>query len=814
MESFKIENLKFRYPESESYALSDVSINIKKGEFLTVCGTSGCGKTSFLRLLKPSLSPVGEKEGEIFFNGEKIEDTDKFSDAKNIGFVMQNPDNQIVTDTVWHEMAFCAESLGMRNCEIRARVAEMASFFGIEEWFYKKISDLSGGQKQLLNLAAVMVTEPSVLILDEPTSQLDPIAAQEFLSVLSKINREIGTTVIISEHRLEEAFALSDRVMVLEEGKIVFVGSPYNVAEKLKSADSPMVDALPTATRVFINTENHQSSPVTVKEGREWLSEYTKEKNLNKINYNNEHTEKEDALIILKDVYFRYSKESSDVIKALNAEIKKGEIYAILGGNGSGKTTTLSIISGINIPYRGRITITDEKLKIAMLPQNPEALFVEKTVLDDLHEAFSDVKISKQERDAAVEKIISFCKLEKLTGRHPYDLSGGEAQRVALAKILLTKPDVLLLDEPTKGIDAHFKKKLAQILIELKKSNVTVIIVSHDVEFCAEYADRCAMFFDGAIVSENTPRKFFSGKSFYTTAANRMSRGIIENAVLADDIIYAVSGKKPEKKHDDKDKNQAVKFPEEKKKTEQKNVSRCEKKKFSKLTLLSLLVLAIIVPATIFAGKYMLNDRKYYFISLLIILELSVPFFLSFEKRKPSAREIVLISSLAALTAAGRIALFAFPQFKPMSALIVVTGACLGAEAGFMVGALSLFASNFFLSQGPWTPWQMFGFAIVGFMAGVLTRWGVVRKTRISMAIYGMISVMIFYAPVVNFGNVMMMYHEPSWQLFKISMLTGLPFDIIHAISTAFFLFIAFSAISEKLERIKTKYMSRNNCIY
>ncbi len=803
MECFKIENLSFRYPSGENLALDSVSVNIETGEFITICGTSGCGKTTLLRLLKPMLSPNGEKSGRILFDGKELTELDSITQAKSIGFVMQNPDNQIVTDKVWHEMAFGPESIGMNTSEIRARVAEMASFFGIEEWFYKNVDELSGGQKQLLNLASVMVMEPSVLILDEPTSQLDPIASQEFLSAVSKVNREIGTTVIMSEHRLEEAFSASDRVVVMEKGKIVFCGLPCDAAESLQKTNSSMLESLPTSTRVYMNVENSVKTPVTVKEGRQWLSKRVKENSFTPLENICNETEKSDLVIEIKDAYFRYEKNLPDVLKGLNLKIKKGEFYAILGGNGSGKTTALSLIAGINKPYRGKINFSDKALKVSMLPQNPQALFVAKSVEDELCEVLSDIKIPESEKQEKISKVISLCNLETVLSRHPYDLSGGEAQRVALGKVLLTSPDVILLDEPTKGLDAHFKRKLASILSELKKSGVTVIMVSHDVEFCAEYADRCALFFDGGIVSENTPREFFSGKSFYTTAANRMSREIIDNAVLAEDIIYALTGKKPEKK-DYENSSPILNPPRKQNKSEKKEIKH--KRSFSKLPILSVLILMVVVPATILSGKYLFQDRKYYFISLLIILELFIPFFLSFEKRKPSARELVLISSLAALTAAGRIALFSFPQFKPMSALVIITGVCLGAESGFIVGAISLFASNFFLSQGAWTPWQMFGFALIGFISGILSRIKILRKSRILMSVFGFLSVMLIYAPIVNFGNVMMMYPEPSWELFRLSMITGFPFDIIHSTSTAFFLLVAYPLISEKIERLKRKY--------
>ncbi len=802
MDCFKIENLKFCYPGEDAPAIDGISLDVRQGEFLTVCGTSGCGKTTLLRLLKPSISPEGKFSGTALYNGENLYSIDRLTEVKNIGFVMQNPENQIVTDKVWHEIAFGAESLGMNNVEIRIRVAEMASFFGIENWFYKNVTELSGGQKQILNLASVMVTSPSVLILDEPTSQLDPIAAQEFLSALSKINREIGTTVILSEHRLEEALPISDRVLVMEKGKPVYLGKPCNMAEKLK--DTSLHSFFPTAMRVHMAVESSASSPVTVKEGRDWLSGYVNENGFTPIKAENEAIGDHETLIKLENVYFRYDKNSSDVIKKLNAEIKKSEIFAVLGGNGSGKTTMLSLISNINKPYRGKIDFFGENLKVAMLPQNPETLFVEKTVKGELYEVLSDSELSSVEKNKAVTEMVELCSLENLSDRHPYDLSGGEAERVALSKVLLTNPDIILLDEPTKGIDANFRKKLSEILVNLKSAGKTIILVSHDVEFCAEYADRCAMFFDGSIISLDKPGEFFSGKSFYTTTANRMSRGIIDNAVLTEDIICALTGKKAEKKTVCKENNLYIK-PLHTEETEKKETKK-EKRGISKSTILSIFMLLIAIPATIFVGKVLFDDRQYYFISLAIITEIMLPFFFSFEKRRPAAREIVLICALSALTAAGRVVLFSFPSFTPMAALVIITGVCISAESGFLVGALSVFVSNFFLSHGAWTPWQMFGFGMIGFLSGLVFKIRLIRKNRITLSLFGFLSVFFLYGFTVNFGNVIMMYSYPTWELLKTSVILGIPFDLMHAASTVFFLFVAFRPVSEKLERIKTKY--------
>ncbi len=797
MESYTIKNLTFKYPASGECALNGISLSVEKGEFITVCGHSGSGKSTFLRMLKPLLSPNGERRGEILFDGKEVLSLEAEDQVRKIGFVIQSPDSQIVTDKVWHELAFGLESLGVKNPEIRARVAEMASFFGIEEWFHKKTTDLSGGQKQLLNLASVMVMQPTVLILDEPTSQLDPIAAQTFLEAVSKINRELGVTVILSEHRLEDALAMSDKLVVMEKGQILYCGKPENVVKTLSNSKSTMLQAMPAAMRIYAALDGRGSSPVTVREGREFLGEYAEKYSFETANPT---PEKNNGEVILKveDVFFKYEKNLPDAVKSLNMTVKKGEFYAILGGNGSGKTTTLSMICGINKPYRGKISIKEENTVIGLLPQNPQTLFVEKTVEKDIYEMLLDLNISKDEKENLFNEIVSLCNLESLLDRHPYDLSGGEMQRAALAKILLRKPTLLLLDEPTKGMDAGFKNVLADILKSLQTQGTTIIMVSHDVEFCAKNADRCAMFFDGGIVSEGTPREFFTGKSFYTTAANRISRGIIDGAVTVGHILEAF--RKKEKTVREKKIIKNIKKESPKEKPEKK------KKAINKITvLLSIITVLIIMPLTAAAGIYLLDDKKYYFISMLLIIEAMIPFIFSFEKRKALSKAIVVISSLCAIAVAGRIAFFMVPFFKPLATVVIITGICFGMEAGFLTGAVSAFVSNFYFGQGPWTPWQMFGMASVGFFAGLLFSKGILKKTRVTLCIFGMAIIMLIYGPIVDLSalstvkNPTLAYMLAVWGL-------GMPFNLIHAVSTAFFLFTCAPVMTEKLERIKIKY--------
>ena len=539
MAHFQIENLSFSYSTGKDKKILDgVSLSIEKGEYIVLCGKSGSGKTTLLRQLKSVLTPYGQRNGEILFNGIPLDKVSQRDQAAKIGYVMQNPDDQIVTDKVWHELAFGLESLGCDQKTMRASVAEMACYFGIADWFHRDVANLSGGQKQLLNLASIMAMHPEALILDEPTSQLDPIAASDFLNTVRKINIELGTTVIITEHRLEDIFPYADRAIVMDTGRVIADDTPRNIGKLLYEQKNDMFAAMPTPVRVFYGTKGEGDCPLTVREGRTWLS---KNCPVPKINALPEKApkESENSALSLKELWFRYEKDSADVLRGVSAEIPTGSLYAIVGGNGAGKSTALKAICGICKPYRGKVKVFGkpvEKYKskelfggcLAMLPQDPKSLFVKNTVREDLLEMTGD--------DRKIAEIAAICEMEGLLDAHPYDLSGGEQQRAALAKVLLTDPKILLLDEPTKGIDSFFKEKLAKILCKLKAQGVTIVMVSHDVEFCAKYADRVSMFFDGQILTTDTPRRFFGNNSFYTTAANRMSRHVFSMAVTAEDV--------------------------------------------------------------------------------------------------------------------------------------------------------------------------------------------------------------------------------------------------------------------------------------
>ncbi|MCI8594996.1 MAG: ATP-binding cassette domain-containing protein [Oscillospiraceae bacterium] len=872
--SIELKQLTFAYPEQAAFALKDVTLSVGKGELLVLCGPSGCGKSTLLRQLKTVLAPHGVRTGSILFEGMPLEELSQQEQAGRIGFVLQSPDNQIVTDKVWHELAFGLESLGYDTPTIRRRVAEMASFFGIQNWFYKSVNELSGGQKQLLNLASVMAMQPDLLILDEPTSQLDPIAASDFLATVGKINRELGTTILLTEHRLEDAFSLASRVAVLDGGRLLCVGTPQEVGASLKERGHDMFLAMPTAMRVWASVESDFPCPVTVGEGRSWLLRFAEAHTLETLPPEPQRSYSGGNAVEAEELWFKYEKESLDIVKGLSITVKKGELMALLGGNGAGKTTSLKLMAGLLKPYRGAIRLHGT---VGMLPQNPQALFVKKTVREDLYEL-----LPKQDadRDVKVARAVKLCRLEELLERHPYDLSGGEQQRAALAKVLLLDPEILLMDEPTKGLDAEFKEAFAEIMQTLLRRGVTILMVSHDVEFCAQYAHRCALFFDGGVVAEGTPRAFFSGNNFYTTSANRMARGVLPQAVTAEELTVACGGSLPPRRMFPEDDELPLPPPEEASAaakpqklplwrkliaavsgaaavtlffqavlgTDLKTLIGAnglsptagpqlllyalfllslfifsfaigrrskppimlqppkEERKLAKRTLLAAVLILLLIPLTLFVGVHYFGGRRYYFTALLVLLECMLPFFLVFEGRRPKAREMMVVAVLCALGVAGRAVFFMLPQFKPVMALTIIAGVAFGGETGFLVGAVTMLASNVMFSQGPWTPWQMFAMGIIGFLAGVLFRKGLLRRGRLSLAIFGALCAIIVYGGIVNASSALVWSTDLGWKILLTYYVTGFPMDCVHAAGTALFLWVGAEPMLEKLDRIKVKY--------
>ena len=504
---------------------------------------------------------------------------------------------------------------------------------------------------------------------------------------------------------------------------------------------------------------------------------------------------------------------------------------------------------------------------------------MKKTVREDLYEAFDGQKLETALREKRLEQAVALCRLSPLLDRHPNDLSGGEQQRAALCKVLLLDPGILLLDEPTKGLDAQFKQELAAILRSLTAGGVAVVMVSHDVEFCARCAHRCALFFDGSVVTEGAPRPFFSGNSFYTTSADRMARGLCAGAVTAEDVMAVIGGDVPPEPEpqriyaplppvaEESAAWQAPRLPWWRKALAAVSglvalaifwhaakytdltalvgggvVSAAgwsavgeyalfiaalfvtaaaigrrspppvqlqtpvQKRKLSRRTKVSAALILLGVPAVLFVGSCYFDLKNYYLMALLVLLACMLPFFMVFEGRKPQARELVIIAVLCALGVAGRAAFFMLPQFKPVLALTIISGVAFGGETGFLVGAMTMLASNFLFSQGPWTPFQMFAAGIIGFLAGVLFRKGWLRRSRAALCVYGALAAILIYGGLMNPTSALIYGRELNWQVLVSYYLTGFPVDCVHAAATVFFLWVLAEPMLEKLDRIKTKY--------
>lgn len=529
MEILSCENVAFKYIESTDYAISDCTFSVKKGEKIMLCGASGSGKSTLLRLLKRELSPRGELSGNITLMGKDRSELSDRESAEKIGFVMQNPDSQTVCDKVSAELAFGLESFGVKSGEIQSRVGEMAAFFGIEPLYDRDISTLSGGQKQLVALCSVMATDPDILLLDEPTAQLDPVAARELLGILDRLNKEMGVTIIIAEHDPEELFDSCDKILYLAKGKTEFFGTPALTAKYF--VENALEGFLPETAKTFARLCD--DLPLNVRQGRAKLEKLGVTDIPKQAVTDTERAEP--YALQCKNLWQRYEKNSPDILKGCDLGIRKGECYGLLGSNGGGKSTLLRVICGLCKPYMGTVSLFGKKQKaykngslfhemLAFLPQEPVTMFVKESVREDLLQSGDKV---------TVENVSQRMGIEHLLDRHPWDLSGGEIQKCAFAKILLADPKIIVLDECTKGMDSFAKKALGDILLDLKDEGRTILLVTHDLEFAAQYCDRCGLLFDGKIVAEDNAVEFFSQNRFYTTAAARLTRGFFSGAVTS-----------------------------------------------------------------------------------------------------------------------------------------------------------------------------------------------------------------------------------------------------------------------------------------
>lgn len=586
--------------ESQIKSLDKINLEIDYGDFVLLCGPSGCGKTTLLTNLKKELMPAGKRSGEIKFNGTRIQDLDDLSSACDIGYLFQNPDSQIVTDTVIQEIAFPLENIGLPTEEIRNRISEIVAFFGINDILHKNVNELSGGQKQLVNLCSLLVLRPEVLLLDEPMSQLDPIASYEFLSIVRRLNEEFSITVIMSEHKADSIFPFIDKAVFLKEGKIEFVDNAHNICSEVID-DEIFENYLPVVTKIYNSLSVKYPSliklntPLSIREGRRCLNTirddlikisddvnnsdnssstnlhhnskkyHSEEKSgiLDKISFNRN----KDALIRMNGIYFAYEKENL-ILKNVDFDLNDGDFVSLIGGNGVGKSTFLQLLVGILKPIKGKVKYR-KGVRLAYVHQNPMIHFSKDNVREEFLESIiesnllngNDVDFSKESYekllklsneefiesdvlnslkfdsiDFKFKELIEFFDISDLIDKHPYDCSGGEQQKIVIVKALLQNADVLILDEPTKGLDPISSKALAEILNSLRDNGLTILMTSHDLDFVANNCKRCLMLFDRDIQIDDDPKVIFAENNFYTTFVNRMVKDYVPEIVTLDDL--------------------------------------------------------------------------------------------------------------------------------------------------------------------------------------------------------------------------------------------------------------------------------------
>ena len=833
MAHLEVKGLTFAYAGSAEPALGNVSLEVRPGELAVLCGATGSGKTTLLRLIKRELAPGGVMTGDILLDGVPLHKLDPRQAAAAVGLVMQDPESQLATDTVEHELAFGMENLGLPRGEMRRRLAELAGFFGLEPLLGKPLEELSGGRKQAVNLAAVLLCQPRLLLLDEPLAQLDPLAARELAGLIRRLNEERGVTVLLCEHRLDELMPAADRVILLEAGAVAFNGPPAEFVRAVWRAGDPgRLMFLPAATAWALRRFGDMAladPPLDVKAVRRmYLAEgaagpadggrrgaggsprRVAERGAEEARVRRP----KEPLLTAQGVFFAYSRDEPAVIRGLDWTLGRGEFVALLGANGSGKSTLLQLLAGLRRPQRGdvrlagvpvhRLPAGTRTARIGYLAQNPLLHFVHETVRDELVHAAAFTGAADPEEEAV--RLARRFDLEPLLERHPHDLSGGERQRAALAIAVAGRPDVLLLDEPTKGLDPFAKAKLADELRRLNGEGMTLVVATHDVEFAEAHASRCALLFQGEIAADEPAETFFRGNFFYVSPLHRLADGREDESRRCGPgggsergTAAGPDGGTDGAAADGRPKAGAGVAGAAR--AGLRNVLAHFRRVPAHLWMIPAAVAYAALGVMAFRrGASLLAGFAMVFLAL-------VPFYARYERKMRGARELALVAVLAALASVGRVPFaLILPNFTPVTFIVMVTGVVFGAEAGFIAGSMSALVSNFFLGQGPWTPWQMFAWGMAGYTAGLLAHRGAFWRRRAPLAALGLVWGFL-YGWILNASIAIDQWAQTkSWANVLAVYAAGLPFDATHAAANVFFLALFGPAWIRLLERYRNKY--------
>lgn len=552
MACLEIKDLTYYYPDATLPALNKLNLSIEEGEFVLLLGGSGSGKSSLAKAIAGLIPDFygGKFGGEVCIDGKSLHKMSRKEIVRKVGMVFQDPENQLVMTGVEREIVFGMENLGLANSLMQRRYVEVREALSLSTITEQSVPELSGGQKQKIVLASILAMQPSILILDEPTSQLDPVAGEEILTIIRRLNEENGITVILIEQRLERCFHLADRFVVMEKGRIVYQHQDgRRLARWAAAGGSPF---LPPLSKIFAFAGQWEI-PLTVKEGRKIIRSVIagNESAMDELKQKRPASEKIRAaspgnsiemrdngdngtaqnlptFLEVNNIWYNYE-NGNEALKNVSFKVNPGAFLAIMGENAAGKTTLLKSIRGFLKPGRGDIKIWNRNVQgysaaelartVAYLSQNPNDYLFMPTVREELMFTRKNLKLKN---DGTIDQLLEKLQLGRYALLNPRDLSSGERQRVALAAVLAAEPQLIMLDEPTRGLDYELKKVLGEILLERQKEGLTIFLVTHDVEFAAEYARDVMLMSQGMIVVRGPREEILSCSAFYSPQVSKL----------------------------------------------------------------------------------------------------------------------------------------------------------------------------------------------------------------------------------------------------------------------------------------------------